>query len=102
MSKTEIKIFLKNFVHNPQALAIKDIPYEKKIQKTLVLVFEASNKMAPIFRPITFEPLSWTQTSPLVAIKLPSEVHLQFQKVKKKLYYMVNYVNLYWFLSCCF
>ena len=59
--------------------------HTKKIQKTLGLVLEASNKMAPIFRPITFKPLSWTQTSPLVAIKLPSEVHLQFQKVKKKI-----------------
>ena len=49
----------------------------------MVLVFEASNKMAPIFRPITFKPLSWTQTSLLVAIKLPSDVHLRFQKVKK-------------------
>ena len=39
--------------------------------------------MAPIFRPITFKPLSWTQTSLLVAIKLPSDVHLLFQKVKK-------------------
>ena len=43
--------------------------------------------MAPIFRPITFKPLSWTQTSPLVAIKLPSEVHLLFQKEKKRIVY---------------
>ena len=43
--------------------------------------------MAPIFRPITFKPLSWTQTSLLVAIKLPSDVHPLFQKVKKKIVY---------------